>query len=103
MELLEGLLIRLQSENGFQKSTAHVNTAAMQAGLDSLGAVDFRNAVSGAFAMDIPATAAFDYPTIAALAAYISSKAIFFIYSSYKDQPFLRLASCHAWHPACIG
>ena len=73
-----------------------------QAGLDSLGAVEFRNAVSGAFAMDVPATAAFDYPTIAALAAYISSKAIVRIYFSSKDQPFLRLASCHAWHPACI-
>ena len=54
----------------------------MQAGLDSLGAVEFRNAVSGAFAMDTPATAAFDYPTIAALATYISSKAILRIYFS---------------------
>ena len=46
----------------------------LQAGLDSLGAVEFRNAVSAAFAIDIPATAAFDYPTIASLAAHICSQ-----------------------------
>jgi len=77
-----GIAQQAAVRNGFQKSTAHVNTAATQAGLDSLGAVEFRNAVSGAFAMDVPATAAFDYPTVAALAAYISSKAILRIYFS---------------------
>ena len=46
----------------------------LQAGLDSLGAVEFRNAVSAAFAIDVPATAAFDYPTIAFLAAHICSQ-----------------------------
>ena len=46
----------------------------VQAGLDSLGAVELRNAISAAFAVDIAATVAFDYPTVAALATYISSK-----------------------------
>ena len=45
-----------------------------QAGLDSLGAVEFRNAISLAFAVQLPATAAFDYPTAAALAPYISAQ-----------------------------
>ena len=45
-----------------------------QAGLDSLGAVEFRNAVSAAFPVQLSATAAFDYPTAAALAAHISAE-----------------------------
>ncbi len=47
---------------------------AAQAGLDSLGAVDLRNALSARFATDaLPATLAFDYPTTAALAGLIAS------------------------------
>lgn len=45
----------------------------VQAGLDSLGAVDLRNAVMTKFNMAVPATLAFDYPTIEALAAFIAS------------------------------
>jgi acyl carrier protein len=36
----------------------------MQAGLDSLGAVDLRNAISSACGVELPATAVFDYPTL---------------------------------------
>ena len=45
-----------------------------QAGLDSLGAVELRNAVSKAFGIPVPASLAFDYPTQAALASYISGE-----------------------------
>lgn len=46
----------------------------LQAGLDSLGAVDLRNLLSSAFATDeLPATLAFDYPTTAALAQLLWS------------------------------
>ena len=45
----------------------------MEAGLDSLGAVDLRNSVSSAFGVELPPTATLDYPTIDALAKYIVS------------------------------
>ena len=45
-----------------------------QAGLDSLGAIDLRNAVSINFGVDLPATVAFDYPTVAMLAGFVSER-----------------------------
>ncbi len=36
----------------------------MSAGLDSLAAVELRNAVASRFAVSLPATVAFDYPTL---------------------------------------
>lgn len=44
----------------------------MEAGLDSLGAVDLRNALSTQFAVELPSTVTFDYPTLPALAAFIA-------------------------------
>ena len=38
------------------------------------GAVELRNLVSAMFGIDLSATAAFDYPTIAALARHIASQ-----------------------------
>ena len=46
----------------------------MEAGLDSLGAVDLRNALDARFAVSLPATATFDYPTTAAMAAFIAAE-----------------------------
>lgn len=45
-----------------------------QAGLDSLGAVELRNAIAAAFNIHLPVTITFDYPTVAALAGFLASK-----------------------------
>ena len=45
----------------------------MEAGLDSLGAVELRNALGTAFSLELPATVTFDYPSVSALADYIAS------------------------------
>ena len=47
---------------------------AVQAGLDSLGAVDLRNAVAARWSLPVPATLAFDFPTITSLAQFVASK-----------------------------
>jgi Phosphopantetheine attachment site len=44
----------------------------LQAGLDSLGAAELRTALSSRFSIRLPATAAFDHPTAAALATIIA-------------------------------
>ena len=49
-----------------------VDQPLMEAGLDSLGALDLRNATAAHFAVDLPATLVIDYPTLNALALYIS-------------------------------
>ena len=43
--------------------------------MDHAGAVELRNALIGAFDVDLPPTVAIDYPTVAALAAFIAGKA----------------------------
>lgn len=49
-------------------------TPFMEAGIDSLGAVQLRNEMTAAFGLDLPPTVTFDYPTPAALAGYIASQ-----------------------------
>jgi acyl carrier protein len=44
----------------------------MASGLDSLGAVQLRNAISERFGVELPATAALDYPTGSAIATHIA-------------------------------
>lgn len=48
----------------------------MEAGLDSLGATELQAALGTAFSLELPATTSIDYPTSAALAAYISSMTV---------------------------
>ena len=43
----------------------------MEAGLDSLGAVELRNALNIEFGLPLPPTVTMDYPTIATLAQYL--------------------------------
>ena len=51
------------------------NMPLMEAGLDSIGAVELRNAVGAKFGIELPATASFDYPTAHALAVHVAAHA----------------------------
>ena len=46
----------------------------MEAGLDSLLAVELHTSLERVFACELPATVTFDYPSINALAKYIASQ-----------------------------
>jgi hypothetical protein len=48
----------------------------MEAGLDSIGAVELRNAITSRFGVELPATATFDYPSAGQLAGFISGRSI---------------------------
>ncbi len=54
-------------------SSVAADASLMDIGLDSLGAVELRNALSQQFELDLPATFTFDYPSVRAMSAFISS------------------------------
>ena len=48
----------------------------MDAGLDSLGAVELRNSLSKTAGMELPSTLVFDYPSVGALAGYLQQQMV---------------------------
>lgn len=46
----------------------------LEAGLDSLSAVELRNELTATLNLELPATVIFDYPTVAALSVYIGDR-----------------------------
>lgn len=74
-----GSLLKLVTAGTYWQPNLHLSScstsmAGVQAGLDSLGAVDLRNAVAARWSLPVPATLAFDFPTIASLAQFVASK-----------------------------
>ena len=59
----------------------------MEAGLDSLGAVDLRSSLSAAFSLELPATVIFDYPTAAGLARWLQSQ---LVRRAHQPRPCMR-------------
>jgi hypothetical protein len=58
-----------------------------QAGLDSLAAVELRDAVSRSLGVALPATVVFDYPTVTALAAYITDQLPLARHEGFESPP----------------
>lgn len=68
--ILDGVLAAVQSVLGHEVAA---QDSLMEVGLDSLGAVELRNALSQNFEVELPVTFTFDYPTPQAMAGYIAS------------------------------
>ncbi len=65
--------VRLIAEEAIGKSIEDDNSTFMAIGLDSMGAIELRNALIQKFNIDLPATVTFDYPSVSKLAGFISS------------------------------
>ena len=84
----------------------------MEAGLDSLGAVELRNNLCTAFNMELPATAIFDYPSAAALAQWLQQQSVSTSVAQRDEwllmMPLLSaplpyvLANCMSSHILCV-
>lgn len=70
----EGVTEAVQGVLGFAPG---LDQPLMEAGLDSLGAVELRNSLASRFrGQDLPATLIFDYATISALAGYFAGQSL---------------------------
>ena len=58
----------------------------MAAGLDSLGATELVQSLQTVFDLSLPATMVFDYPTVAAMAAFISQQLV----HSMQEEPYAQ-------------
>ena len=59
---------------GVLGSTVGEDEPLMDAGLDSLGAVELRNGLSGTVGVELPSTLVFDYPSVGALAGFLETQ-----------------------------
>ena len=73
LPLVQSTVHRVLGQSSPQDRPIDDDQPLMEAGLDSLGAVELRTELEAVFSLAMPATLTFDYPTIAALAAFISS------------------------------
>lgn len=65
----------------------------MQAGLDSLGALELRNALQQETGVSLPATFAFDHPSIASMATFFANHARYMSAQPFQDLRGLQEAS----------
>ncbi|CAD7696941.1 unnamed protein product, partial [Ostreobium quekettii] len=63
----------LLSEFSSTGTELHEDASLMESGLDSLGSVELRNALSRHFGIEFPATLTFDYPSVSLLSEYVAS------------------------------
>ena len=75
----------------------HHDQPLMEAGLDSLGAVELRNGLANQFGLaNLPASLTFDYPSIAALASFIST-----LLPSHRGSDVLEVSASVSESEAC--
>ncbi len=74
----------------FKSKTISEDDPLMESGLDSLGAVELRQTLSSVFKLNLPPPIIFDYPSIGALARYVT------IQRSQQSRPLLLYTSVAA-------
>ena len=77
MHTVDAAAIRAQVSavvEGMLGAAVAPNQPLMEAGLDSLGAVELRTSLCASFTVDLPATVVFDYPTVSSLSSFIAEQ-----------------------------